>query len=633
MCGITGIFAYNQIGSLYMINLVKAMNKLENRGPDWRGSYIDDNFGLGHRRLSIIDTSRSGDQPMKDETGRFILVYNGEIFNYQELRAGLINKGVSFNSNSDTEVLLKLLIFEGPACLEKLIGFFSFALIDTAENSILLARDRFGIKPLYYYEDEDKFLFASELKSLLAYNIERNVDNTAVLQYLQFGFIPAPHSIIKGVRKLEPGTYLNVKKRDLKVCRYYDLTEKSIPITDNYDTAKRKIIEMLDDSVEKRMISDVPLGAFLSGGIDSSVIVALASNYNKYLNTFSIGFKDEPFFDETKYAKLVADKFQTNHTVFTLTNEDLLEEVYNVLDYIDEPFSDSSVLPFYILSKRTSKKMKVALSGDGGDEVFGGYNKHFADYKIRQGGFLMNAATALLPLLKQLPSSRNSPFYNKVRQAIKLAEGAKLREADRYLLWCSLNNAKTLSEIFTKNFWANADEGELEQRNKYYQRFFKGKPDINQVLLSDINFVLPNDMLFKADMMSMANSLEVRTPFLDHRLVEYVNGLPSSFKIGESMQKRILQDAFKDILPKELYRRPKQGFDVPMMKWFKFELRPLIKEQLLEDEFIKEQGIFSPEYIKGIKEQLFGGKSIDQDKVWNLLVFQYWYRKYIFRYN
>lgn len=615
-----------------MINLVKAMNKLENRGPDWKGTYIDDTVALGHQRLSIIDTSRNADQPMKDESGRYVLIYNGEIFNYQELKAGLVNKGISFKSDSDTEVLLRLLILEGPSCLQKLTGFFSFALLDREENSILLARDRFGVKPLYYYEDDDKFLFASEMKSLLAYNIERQVDPTAVLQYLQFGYIPAPYSIFKDVRKLEPGTCLNVKKRDVRSTTYYNLSEKTTPVTDSYEKACQQVIGLLEDAVQKRMVADVPLGAFLSGGIDSSVIVALASRHNKYLNTFSIGFKDEPFFDETRYARLVADKFQINHTVFSLTNEDLLEEVYNVLDYIDEPFSDSSVLPFYILSKRTSRKIKVALSGDGGDEVFGGYTKHFAEYKIRQGGLPIKVASVLLPFLKQLPASRNSPVYNKIRQAVKLAEGAGLKDKDRYLLWCSLNGPETLPGIFTKSFWEQAEAG-LGQRNQYYQRYFTGTPDLNQVLLSDINFVLPNDMLFKADMMSMANSLEVRTPFLDHRLVEYVNGLPSSYKIEGAMQKRLLQDAFKELLPKELYRRPKQGFDVPMMKWFRFELRPLIKEQLLEDEFIREQGIFSPEYIKGVKEQLFGRNAIDQDKVWNLLVFQYWYRKYIFKFN
>ncbi|HSZ25110.1 MAG TPA: asparagine synthase (glutamine-hydrolyzing), partial [Cytophagaceae bacterium] len=367
MCGITGIYAFNEIGGFYMVNMAKAIDKLAQRGPDARGYFLEDNIGLGHRRLSIIDTASIANQPMLDESKRYVIVFNGEIFNYKELKKELTDKGITFHTESDTEVLLHYYILEKEKCLNRLLGFFAFAVYDKQEKSLFIGRDRMGVKPLLFYKDENKFIFSSEMKSLLAYNIPKELDEVSLFQYLQLNYIPKEHSIFKNVNRLLPGEYILIRDDQFIKKSYYKIpySERNINRTISFEESKEKLLELLEDSVRLRLIADVPLGAFLSGGTDSSAVVALASRHTKYLNTFSIGFKDEPFFDETKYANIVAKKFNTNHTVFSLTNQDLHEHIFEVLDYLDEPFADSSALPFYILSKKTAGNVKVALSGDG----------------------------------------------------------------------------------------------------------------------------------------------------------------------------------------------------------------------------------------------------------------------------
>ena len=632
MCGITGIFAFNQIGAFYMINLGKSVEKLSRRGPDGRGSYIEDFLALGHRRLSIIDTSSSGSQPMKDEAERYVIVFNGEIFNFKDLRKNLEQKGVSFKSECDTEVLLKLYIHEGKKCLEKLIGFFAFAIYDKERKELFIARDRMGIKPLLYYYDEDKFVFASEMKSLLAYNIPREIDYTSLYQYLQLNYIPWPASMIKNVRKLKPGNYLLIRGAKVDEGTYYNVSFDRAKVSRNvfdYEEQQAKLISLMDESVKLRLIADVPLGAFLSGGIDSSVIVALASRHTDKLNTFSIGYRDEPFFDETAYAELVAKKYNTNHTVFSLSNDDLFANLFEALDYIDEPFADSSALAVYILSKNTSKKVKVALSGDGADEIFSGYNKHLGDFRIRQEGLLIEFITWIKPLLGILPKSRNSAISNKVRQLYKLAEGAGLNNKERYWRWCSFAGEDEVLNLLSGKAKEYLVNGEYESRKKNILKHFTPNGDLNEVLRSDVDLVLPNDMLFKVDMMSMANGLEVRVPFLDHRVVDFAFSLPLNFKIDAKMKKKIVQDAFREILPVELYNRPKHGFEVPLLKWMRRELRSWIDE-MLDEKLIMEQGIFNMEEIKKIKARLYSSNPEDAHaRIWSLLVFQYWWKRYI----
>jgi asparagine synthase (glutamine-hydrolysing) len=449
MCGITGIYAFNEVGKFHMINLSSATDKLSSRGPDAGRTDIIGRVGMGHRRLSIIDTSSDGNQPMRDASGRYTIVFNGEIFNYREHRQALQASGISFHSSTDTEVLLYLYIHEGIQCLQKLNGFFAFAIYDEQEDKLLIARDRFGIKPLLYYHDEDKVLFASEIKSLLAYGIEKHLDYNALYQYLQFNYVPAPHSMFKDIRKLMPGHYMEISKAcdpRMSISRYYHIPfdETSLnPEQLSYVQQQQKLEKLLDESVQRRLVADVPLGAFLSGGIDSSVITALASRHVQQLHTFSIGYRDEPFFDETSYARLVAKKFQTEHTVFSLTNQDLYSHLSDILDYMDEPFADSSAIAVYILSKETRKKVTVALSGDGADELFSGYNKHMAAFRAMHPGTTEQAAGLMQPLLAMMPKSRNGFFANKVRQLQRFAEGAALSPKERYLRWATFLDAES----------------------------------------------------------------------------------------------------------------------------------------------------------------------------------------------
>jgi asparagine synthase (glutamine-hydrolysing) len=633
MCGITGIFAFNQIGSFYMVNLAKSTDKLSQRGPDGRGTFIDDFIGLGHRRLSIIDTSSQGSQPMKDESGRYVIIFNGEIFNYKELKKKLADKGVTFISGSDTEVLLKLYIHEGKNCLNQLVGFFAFAIYDKEEKSLFVARDRMGVKPLVIYQDEDKFIFSSELKALMAFNIPKELDYESLYAYLQLNYIPGPATIFKNVAKLEPGHYLKITKKKVDKGVYYTIPYDESKVSNNrlnYEEQKEKLTELLDDSTRLRLIADVPVGAFLSGGIDSSVVVALASRHTDKLNTFSIGFKDEPFFDETKYANLVAKEFNTNHTVFSLTNDDLFDNIFNALDYLDEPFADSSALAVYILSKRTSQKVKVALSGDGADEMFAGYNKHMGELRIREGGLAVEAISVLNPLWKALPKSRSGFLGNKIRQFKRLSEGKKLSAAERYWRWCGYADENTAKKLFSNKSKSMLSGIDYDIRKKNVLKHISSSGDINEVLRTDMELVLTNDMLVKVDMMSMANSLEVRSPFLDHRVVDFAFSLPASSKIDKGMKKKLVQDAFRNILPEELYRRPKQGFEVPLLKWFRRELRSLINDDLLNDRFISEQGIFDLEEIRKLKQKLFSGDPGDiHARIWGLIVFQYWWKKYM----
>lgn len=386
MCGIAGVYAFKEAGKENFSLLNNAIETLAKRGPDSKGTFLEKNVALGHTRLSIIDTSNAAAQPFTDDSGRYTIIFNGEFYNYKEHRQQLIKKGIPFRSTSDTEVLLQLFIEEGPACLEKVNGFFAFAVYDKEKDELFIARDRFGIKPLIVYADEDKLLFASEMKAMIALGIQKVIDEVSLYTYLQLNYIPPQHSIFKQVWKLESGHYLLVNKNGTDKKQYYSINQN--PVNLSYEAAQKKLKELLEASVQRRLVADVPLGAFLSGGIDSSIITALAAKHTKNLNTFSIGYKDEPLFDETQYAALVAKKYKTNHTVFSLSNDDLYANLNEVLDYIDEPFADSSALAVHILSMHTRKHVTVSLSGDGADEIFSGYNKHMAEFKARQKGVL-----------------------------------------------------------------------------------------------------------------------------------------------------------------------------------------------------------------------------------------------------
>lgn len=632
MCGITGIVAFNEIGRISMIHLSAATDRLQQRGPDSRGVHTDYFVGLGHRRLSIIDTSVGGAQPMQDENGRYTLVFNGEIYNYRQLRQELEGKGYAFQSDSDTEVLLKMYIEHGQACLQHFNGFFAFAIHDKEADILFIARDRLGIKPLLYYQDGDRFLFASEMKCLLAFGLPRELNFEALHMYLQLNYVPAPHSMLKGVRKLMPGECLTLEKGRLEVKSWYTLpydAQRQNPEGLSYEQQQQKLQELMELSVQRRLVADVPLGAFVSGGIDSSVITALASRHVDKLNTFSIGYKDEPYFDETRYAKLVAEKYKTEHTVFSLTNQDLYSQLHNVLNYIDEPFADSSALPVYILSMHTKKKVTVALSGDGADELFSGYNKHAAAFRAIQGGWKAEVVRELLPLWRMLPKSRNAPLSNTFRQLQRFAEGMNLSARERYWRWAGFSTENDSLKLLSAGSRAT-----LEQEVYAQQKALLVEPiregDLNSFFYTDVQLVLPNDMLTKVDLMSMAHGLEVRVPFLDHEVAAFAFQLPVESKINGQMKKRIVQDAFRELLPPELYNRPKHGFEVPLLKWFRTELRSLIENDLLADDFVREQGVFEVGEVQQLKKQLFSSSPGDvHARIWGLIVFQHWWKRYM----
>ncbi|MCI0750390.1 MAG: asparagine synthase (glutamine-hydrolyzing) [Flammeovirgaceae bacterium] len=632
MCGITGIFAFNVVGKLNMINVTAATMALQKRGPDFQDIYHDQFVGLGHRRLSIIDTSAAGNQPMWDEQNRFCILLNGEIFNYRELKKELEAKGIHFQSQSDTEVLLKLYILEKENCLHRLNGFFAFCVYDKQEQTLFLARDRYGIKPLIYHVDDDKFLFASEMKSLLKYGIEKSIDYNSLYIYLQLNYIPAPDTIFTNIKKLLPGHYAVVSRQKLEVKKYYEIPYNrdgaelnSLP----YEDTKEKFKQLLEASVTRRLVADVPLGSFLSGGIDSSVVTALASKHKPDLHTFSIGYRDEKFFDETHYARLVAKRLKTEHTVFSLTNNDLYAHVHSILDYIDEPFADSSAIAVYILSRETRKHATVALSGDGADELLAGYNKHAAFQKIFSKGWKETLVGSLRPLWKMLPQSRNSSFSNKIRQLDRFGEGMKLSAQDRYWRWAGFATKEETLNMLHPDLRINRWLNEFVPRRKNILQHIPEKENINDILFTDMQLVLPNDMLTKVDLMSMANGLEVRVPFLDYEVVNFAFSLPAKYKINGGMRKRLVQDAFRDILPQQLYNRPKKGFEVPLLKWFRGEMKSLITE-LLSEKFIHEQGIFYYPEIKRLTDRLFSSNPGDvHARIWGLVVFQWWYRKFV----
>ena len=630
MCGITGIMAFSEKGKMNFSKVKDSCDKISSRGPDGEGFYHHENISMGHRRLSIIDISENASQPMSDPTGRYSIIFNGEILNFMSLREIYFPNKDDWHSQSDTEVLLHLFIRMKEKCLSLLSGFFTIAIYDKASDELFLARDRFGKKPLQYFKNENYFAFASEIKALLEYNIPRELNYIALLQYLQLNYIPQPHSIFEGVKKLEPGHYMYVSKKRFEKLPYYELKWKQEKNTDlTYEHACNQLEKLMSSSVKERLIADVPLGAFLSGGIDSSVVVAMASQHTRHLNTFSIGYRDHPFFDETHYAQLVAKKYNTNHTVFSLTNDDFLSVIDDMLSYIDEPFADSSAIPVYILSRHTRKYVTVALSGDGGDEVFAGYNKHAAEWRMRQNSLLNSLVKAGAPLWKKLPQSRNNKTANLFRQLDRFATGAKQDVKERYWQWAGFLNENEAMNLLTPQVQEKINLADYKKQKDRLLDKLEGGKQLEDFLATDMGLVLLSDMLVKVDLMSMANGLEIRSPFLDHKVVDFAFSLPTEYKINGKMKKRIVQDTFRHYLPEEIYNRPKKGFEIPLLDWFRKELRSRITDDLLNDRLIADQGIFQVEGIKKLKAKLFSNNPGDAHAtIWALMVFQSWWRNW-----
>ncbi len=638
MCGICGKISYS--GKAIDENLIRRMcDTLAFRGPDDSGVFLENGkprlkVGFGHQRLSIIDLSAAGRQPMCSEDESIWLTYNGEIYNFKTLRNELERKGHQFKSHTDTEVLLHLYEEEGVEAVTRLNGMFAFALWDKKQNLFWLCRDRIGIKPLVYYWDGTHFVFASEIKALLCDPaISKEIDFQALQLYLAFSYIPAPLTIFKNVYKLNPGHSLILKDGQISIKKYWEIdhsVDSELSAGDRprlTDDLKQQLQSSLGRAVKDRMVADVPLGAFLSGGIDSSIIVALmARQSSRPIQTFSIGFKDDKLFDETPYAREVAELYRTDHHEFKLTHQDMLDVFAEVMSVFDEPFSDSSAIPTFIVSRETRRHVTVALSGDGGDELFAGYRSYLGEYwRKRYLAIPLFLREHLIEkTIRRLPDSRDVKMLEYIRRLKKFIKGTRGTFAERILALKEITDGGTRRRILSGQEVAGGDPA-LIRIEKWLARY-QGDP-INTILYADVKESLPSDMLTKVDWMSMKNALEVRVPFLDHRVVELAFCFPGALKIFKGQSKYILKETFKKMLPKSLQRRPKAGFEVPISRWLRTDLKFLI-DRYLDPRRIRSQAIFDADIIGGLVQAHLSGRSDTSWSLWNLIVFQYWYDAY-----
>jgi asparagine synthase (glutamine-hydrolysing) len=612
MCGIAGIKLFNNLPSKTdEANILSALDKQKHRGPDNSSFLTHGNVIFGHNRLSIIDTNERSNQPFIDDTKRYSLVFNGEIYNYREIKTQLEQKGVIFKTKSDTEVLFQLLIEKKEKALEDLRGCFAFSFYDAQEDFMLIARDRMGINPLLYCILEDKFIFGSELFIFNDFGIDTDIDDEALNYYFQYTYIPAPHTIYNSVKKLEAGKFITIQKNKVEIQSYWT-PENDTKFTGTYEEAKKELKRLVEFAVESQLEADVPIGTFLSGGVDSSIVSALASKNKKDLHTFSVSFGDQKEYDESEYAVLLAKHINSNHHVIRLTEKDFVSNFQAILDSFDEPFADSSAIAMWFLAKETKKELTVALSGDGADELFAGYNKHKAFIESRKIKTLkIKTLKLFLPIIKSVLIKNKAKKYYKIEKFIKLS---KLNWPDNY--WFLASNIGKASK-----------DKLLINKTKSKNIYSRNNSNLNDFLILDQKFVLANDMLKKVDLMSMRHSLEVRTPFMDKDLVKFANSLPADWKLSSSTGKHILKDAFSDLIPEEIFTRAKQGFEVPIFAWIKNSWEKLIPEIYFEEKFILDQKIFNYSTINELKFRFFKNIGTSSQEMWAYLVFQNWYQK------
>jgi asparagine synthase (glutamine-hydrolysing) len=622
MCGIAGFMRSCSPGADNRV--LKRMGEvILHRGPDAGGEYLDETIGMAHRRLSIIDLSPLGNQPMFSYDDRLVIVFNGEIYNFLELRAELEQSGVSFRSQTDTEVILALYQRHGVACLNKLNGMFAFALWDKAEQTLLLARDRIGKKPLYYYHGGgDRLAFASELKSLLQIpGIERTVEPTALCDYLKYLYIPAPRTIYQNVFKLPPAHYLILQPgAEPKITEYWDV-DFSTRTPLSREQAEGSLLELLQDSTACRMIADVPLGAFLSGGVDSSAVVALMSRVSREpVKTCSIGFSDKKH-DETPYAREVASLFNTEHSEY-FVQENLAQTVALLPKFFDEPFADSSAVPTFHVSRLARQAVTVALAGDGGDESFAGYGK----YSVELTEDLVRRSVPR-PLLSMVQAAARMSGHALARKALSLSSSALMDPARAFYRTNSFIEDDALDKLLSDKFKRACSGYDAGKHTTRYWDKVRGADHVTSMLYTDLKTYLPGDILVKVDRMSMAHSLEVRAPFLDYRVIEFAATLPSNWKISGRDKKIILRDTFSRLLPKSVLNRPKQGFTVPLAAWFRSELKPLAEENLLRQPALAEY--LNRDEVQRIWQEHQSSRSDHGTLLWSLLMLALWHREYV----
>lgn len=627
MCGIAGKISFsNKKISAQEIEMMN--DAIKHRGPDDGGTYIspDGRVGLGHRRLSIIDLSPLGHQPMR-YLDRYEIVFNGEIYNFQEKRTMLEEKGYTFASHSDTEVILALYDKYGEKCLDHLRGMFAFVIYDEQKQTLFCARDRVGKKPFKYYIDDNVILFASELKAILTQpEYHREPDYVAIHHYLTLQYVPAPLTGFVGIKKLEPAHFLTIdlKTKTVKKERYWKLDySKKLDLSET--EWKKRILNKLDESVRLRMISDVPIGAFLSGGVDSSAIVALmAKNSKTPIKTFSIGFEEEKY-NELKYAKIIAEKFKTNHTEF-IVKPDAIDLLPMLVRQYEEPFADSSALPTYYVSKLTRDHVTVALNGDGGDENFAGYGR----YSVHKFSLLYDKILPLhniliLPIVKFLTNLFQNTFLERV---CRFSESLSKPYNYRYIDYVCYFTNRMKDELYTHDF-----REKMKNFDTYHivaDRFSESGSTnkAEQAVYVDFSTYLPDDLMTKVDIDTMAVALEGRSPFLDHEFLELTSQIPFSLKLkGLNNKKYILKEALRGLVPDQVMFRPKMGFGIPLHTWFRCDLKEYAYNTLLSEKATK-RGLFKKESIKAILDSHVNTKTDHAFRIWALITLELWFNEY-----
>ncbi|HJT68233.1 MAG TPA: asparagine synthase (glutamine-hydrolyzing) [Pyrinomonadaceae bacterium] len=625
MCGIAGIVRNDgkQIDQQLLARMCEA---IRHRGPDDDGFYINGSVGLGMRRLAIIDL-KSGKQPIHNQDRTSWIVFNGEIYNYLELRATLEKLGHTFYTNSDTEAIVHAYDQFGVDCPKHLRGMFAFAIWNERTQELFLARDRVGKKPLLYAQVNNQFIFGSEFNALLLHpDISRDVEPEALDYYLSFMCIPAPLTAYRAIRKLEPGHWLRWRNGEIESQRYWqpDFTKK---IAISEEEAGERTVDILREAVRVRLMSEVPLGAFLSGGIDSSAVVALMSQESSEpVKTFSIGF-DEQDFSELHHARRIAEHVGADHHEF-IVRPDALEVLPTLVEHYGEPYADSSAVPTYYVAKETRKHVTVALNGDGGDESFAGYERYIAmglteKYRHVPSFLRESLIKETVNLIPTSPAKRS-----KVRSVQRMLNAVALPRVDRYTRWVSVFNEETKQPLYSDFFreqtrGANAT-GVL---GEWFKRA-NGIGVIDAMLLTDQMTYLPNDLLVKVDIASMAVSLEARSPFLDHHVIEFAASLPQDLKLRRLTSKYLLKKVLRKFLPAENLNRGKMGFGVPVGHWFRGQMQPFLREVLLSEKALR-RGLFKPETVRQLIELHTCGERDYSQQLWTLLMLELWFNRFI----
>ncbi len=627
MCGIFGYINLDRDRFIQKEILSMMGEAIKHRGPDGSGFHIKDNVGIGHNRLAIIDLD-TGEQPLSNEEGTVWVSCNGEIYNYQYLTQELKQKGHRFKTKTDTEVLVHLYEEKGIEFINSINGMFSFALWDDKAKKLFLFRDRFGIKPLYYFIGKDMLVFASELSSILAHpQVNKGIDQLSAYYYFVYGYIPDPMSIFQKINKLPPAHYLCFSEGRIYLEKYWSHSVKS---NKKYDKKKLQdnLFSSIENSVKEQLMSDVPLGIFLSGGLDSSIITYLAGLHTREnVKTFSLSC-DDPDYDESKYAKLASSTLD-NIKYFNrkITSLEILRNARKIINTLDEPLADSSFIPTYFLSSFAREHVKVCLSGDGGDELFAGYPTYsaqpIAELYRKIPRFLRK--NVLDQLVKLIPI-RNS--NNKIDFILRLfINGIDYSPIERSIVWFGSILPTEIRNLFSREVIRSFPDVDIFAIVKNYIKEFRVSEPLHQQLLVDRMFYLAGDILVKTDRASMANSLEVRVPYLDHRLTEFVDSIPGALKLHLFYNKYILKRTFKNKLPCKIVNRKKQGFNIAIGKLLKQGLLDEFSD-LLSEEFIKRQGIFNPQYVNNLISEHLHSKKDNRKPIWSIIVFQTWFNKF-----